>query len=69
MVMEKEQQYHSDLFTIRLWLEDQGGNQSEWRGKVQHTISGEACYFHEWSTLIAFLLKWLPDTETGADSN
>lgn len=67
--MEKEQQYHSDLFTIRLWLEDQGNNQSTWRGKVQHTISREACYFDDWPTLITFLRKWLPSTETEAASN
>jgi hypothetical protein len=39
---EEFQQSH--LFTVRVW-----------RGKVQHVASGEARYFRDWSTLVAFL--------------
>jgi len=31
------------------------GDQTELRGKVQHVSSGEARYFRDWPTLIAFL--------------
>jgi hypothetical protein len=45
------------LFTVRVWLEDLGDGRSEWRGKVQHTLDGEACYFRDWQTLVAFIVE------------
>jgi len=45
----------SHLFTLRLWPEDLGGGQTDWRGKVQHVNSGEARYFRDWPTLEAFV--------------
>ncbi len=47
------------LFTVRVWLEDLGEGRTEWRGKVQHTLSGEARYFRDWSTLIAHIQEML----------
>lgn len=54
----------SHLFTVRLWVENIGEGQMEWRGRVQHVTSGEAYYFRDWSTLITHLLQMLPQTET-----
>jgi hypothetical protein len=45
----------SHLFTLRVWPEPVGEGDVEWRGKVQHVITGEQRYFHDWPTLIAFL--------------
>ena len=45
----------SHLFTIRMWLEDLGNGQKDWRGKVQHVNSGEVRYFRDWSTLETFM--------------
>jgi len=45
----------SQLFTVRLWIEDLGDSRAEWRGKVQHVLSGEASYFRDWPSLVAFL--------------
>ena len=45
----------SHLFTLRLWPEDLGDGQTDWRGKVQHVNSGEAHYFRDWATLEAFV--------------
>jgi hypothetical protein len=45
----------SQLFMLRVWLEDLGNGQTEWRGKVQHVNSGEARYFHDWAILEAFV--------------
>jgi len=45
------------LFTVRVWQEDRGDGQSEWRGKVQHLLSGETRYFREWQTLVAFIVE------------
>jgi hypothetical protein len=45
----------SHLFMLRLWAEDLGSGQTDWRGKVQHVSSGEARYFRNWPTLEAFV--------------
>jgi hypothetical protein len=45
----------SHLFTLRMWPEDLGSGQTDWRGKVQHVNSGEVRYFRNWPTLEAFV--------------
>ena len=62
--MDSERVRRSELFTVRLWQEQLGDNQVEWRGKVQHVHGGEAFYFREWSKLIAALLKMLSEPES-----
>jgi hypothetical protein len=63
--MDKSQERHrSHLFTLRLWPEALGDGQTEWRGKVQHVLSGEARYFRDWEALVAFLQEAL----TGIDA-
>ena len=52
--------HRSHLFTVRLWAEELSASQSEWRGKVEHIISGEGVYFRDWSALVAFLVTTLP---------
>jgi quinol monooxygenase YgiN len=49
----------SYLFTVRLWYEDLGQGQGEWRGKGEYVASKEACYFRGWSRLIAFFQEVL----------
>lgn len=51
---------HSHLFTVRIWCEVVGEGQSEWRGQVQHALSGETRYFRGWSSLVEYLLAMLP---------
>ncbi len=41
----------SHLFTVRLWREDLGAGETEWRGQVTHVLSGEAHYFRCWDQL------------------
>lgn len=67
--MSKGPSHHrTHLFTLRLWAEDLGDDRREWRGKVQHVLSGEARYFRDWRTLISFLLELLPrDDDEDAD--
>jgi hypothetical protein len=43
------------LFIVRVWQEDVDEGRREWRGKAQRVGNGEACYFRDWPTLIAFL--------------
>jgi hypothetical protein len=61
------QQARSHLFTLRVWVEELGDGEREWRGKVQHIPSGEVCHFREWSRLLAFLLEVLPSLAPDAD--
>lgn len=56
---DEPQPSRAHLFTVRVWQEDMGDGQWEWRGKVQHVGSGEAFYFREWQELIARLKTWL----------
>lgn len=68
--MDHEQRHpRSHLFTVRLWAENIGHDQTEWRGRVQHVPSGEAYYFRDWPTLVAHLLKMLPRTETQPEAS
>ncbi|GIK40872.1 MAG: hypothetical protein BroJett011_47050 [Chloroflexota bacterium] len=64
----KQHHPRSHLFTVRLWAENIGHGQTEWRGRVQHVPSGEAYYFRDWPTLVAHLLKMLPQAETQSEA-
>jgi hypothetical protein len=48
------------LFTVRLWLEELGAGQTEWRGEVHDVVSGEVRYFRDWPMLAAVLQAMLP---------
>jgi hypothetical protein len=67
--MDKPQQHHSQLFTVRLWAEDLGDGLVEWRGKVQHVSSGEAHYFRDWHVLIALLQAMVSDDVTDREND
>jgi hypothetical protein len=54
---------HTQLFTVRVWREDLGAGQREWRGEVHEVVSGERRYFRDWPTLVAFLQALLPHPE------
>jgi hypothetical protein len=47
----------SQLFTLRVWTEPLGHEQSELRGQVRHVLSGETRYFREWTALIAYITE------------
>jgi hypothetical protein len=65
--MNSQHDRGSHLFLVRLWSEEmeklgelgEVGDQKgwEWRGRVQHVLSGEAHTFHDWPTLIRLLLE------------
>jgi hypothetical protein len=53
----------SQLFTLRVWLEDVGNGRSEIRGTVKHVLSGETHHFRDWATLIQHLeAAWAQET-------
>ena len=49
----------SQLFALRVWREDLGQGQAEWRGRLEHVLSGEVHYFRDWQTLLASLQDML----------
>ncbi len=53
---------HTRLFMVRLWVEDLGNGQTEWRGRV-YLVGSEIPprYFRDWYTLIAHLMAMLDD--------
>lgn len=53
------EQHHSrsHLFTVRVWVERFGQDQSEMRMQIRHLGSGETRYFREWPDLAAFVLS------------
>jgi hypothetical protein len=53
----------SHLFTVRVWREDLGQGQTEWRGEVQDVVSGEVRYFRDWLTLATLLQAMLAEQE------
>jgi hypothetical protein len=38
--------FHTQLFTVRVWREDLGAGQTEWRGEVHEVLSGETPRAH-----------------------
>lgn len=60
-------QPRSHLFTIRVWEEEIGAGQTEWRGKVQLLTSGEVRYFREWAALAPLLLTMLSESLSDAE--
>ena len=47
----------SHFFTLRLWPEEMGAEEPAWRGRLQHTVSGEVRYFQGWEALVEALHK------------
>lgn len=60
---------HSYLFTVRVWWEDLGQGQREWRGVVKLVTSGEEYFFRDWGALGELIERMMPNllTETTTD--
>ena len=65
---EPSQHPRSHLFTVRVWQEDLGEGQTEWRGQVHLVTSGDVRYFREWSTLAPLLVTMLAEVSVDRDS-
>jgi len=57
------QRPRSHLFTVRVWEEQVGNSQTEWRGKVQLVTSGEVRYFRQWAALVPLLVTMLSESQ------
>lgn len=58
----------SHLFTVRVWEEGIGIEQTELRGKVQLLTTGEIRYFREWTALVPLLLMMLSELNTDMET-
>lgn len=63
------QRPRSHLFTVRVWQEEIGADQTEWRGKVQLLTSGDVRYFRGWATLVPLLLTMLSELDSELEPN
>jgi hypothetical protein len=52
-------------FALQVWPEATDAHQVEWRGKIHHLASGEARYFRDWPTMLAFLESALTERPPG----
>lgn len=57
---------HSYLFTVRVWWEDLGAGQTEWRGAVKLVTTGEEHFFRDWATLGQVIAGMVPEAHTNA---
>jgi hypothetical protein len=53
----------SHLFTVRLWREPLGDGRFEWRGRVQHVLSGRRRSFRDWPPLERYLEEMLQELD------
>lgn len=56
----------SQLFTIRLWMEELDERRREYRGQVKHVVTGVTRNFRDWSDLKQFLVGTFDDYKGGA---
>ena len=54
---------------LRIWMEDLGAGQLDWRGRIQHINSGEALFFRDWKTLICFIKNMVLGRGNPEDNN
>jgi hypothetical protein len=54
----------SHLFLVRVWREEGQSGPAEYRGRVQHVLSGELRHFRTWSALAAFFVDFVESGET-----
>ncbi len=49
------EQERSQMFTLRVWVEDVGNGRIEYRGTIKHILTGETHHFRDYPTLIHHL--------------
>ncbi len=53
----------SQLFLLRVWLDD-AHSENDWRGRVQHAVTGEAHHFHTCAELRRIVHDMLSPTKS-----
>lgn len=62
-MLEDERHSRSQLFTVRLWSEEVGAQQREYRGEVKRVASGATRHFRTWADLQKFLTSQMDEWE------
>ena len=62
---DRNDEYHgsSQLFLLRVWL-DNAHSENDWRGRVQHAVTGEAHSFHTCAELKRIVHNMLAPTKS-----
>lgn len=67
-MMRTEEYAISQLFTLRVWIENLGNDHSEIRGTLQHILTGETYHFREWERLSELVEAFVRAPEAGRRS-
>jgi hypothetical protein len=67
MAPKETERRGSQLFTVRLWIEDMGEGRTEHRGLVRHVLSGAAWHFRDWEDLRRSMVSALERYDRRAD--
>ena len=59
----------SHLFSVRVWQEEVGQNQTEWRGKVQLITNRNVHNFRGWEGSVPLLVTMLSELEILPEPN
>lgn len=54
----------SQLFMLRVWLEEVGDSRTEFRGTLKHVLSGETHHFRDWATLVQLIESLVTTKQT-----
>lgn len=66
--MKKVGTQYSQLFTVRLWLEEIGPDTDDIRFKVQHVLSGDARYARTWADVLEFVMLRFQEHEAATQT-
>jgi hypothetical protein len=61
-------QQHSQLFTLRLWTEQNDADTNDIRFMVRHVLSGEVRYARDWAGVMEYVMKRFQDHELGTQT-
>lgn len=61
--------YQLHYFTLRLWLEELGDEQVEWRGEIKNSKTGEIRYFRQGPMLVNLIATMLTEDSVQGSAN
>ncbi len=59
----------SHLFVVRVWIKRPADALLEYRGRIQHVLSGETRHFKDWPTMVDFLETEMAQWESDETDN
>lgn len=62
--MTRKNPKSSQLFTLRLWPNEDEEGHIQWRGKLHHINNDEIRYFHDWASLVPILWAMLKEDKS-----